>query len=218
MLPRFGDPDIYPSVRFRAPELPSLHRVPRGGSPASTVLLSSLTSRHPSAQSRLPLSWTYRLCAPDSLLRPEDALGRKPGSLVSRGPSPALLRRRWQDLPGSWSDPGSRMPCSLTPVGLLAPGHCGAGVLSPLSETWTTPTTRAFRGSFTRPPTSLSTLRRRPRGISPRKTRFRLVANLCRAGFSPAGSQLKGFRSVDNCLHRFPLSQAYPGALRLTHV
>jgi hypothetical protein len=75
-----------------------------------------------------------------------------------------------------------------------------------------TPTTRAFRGSFTRPSASLSTLRRRPYGIGPRKTRFRLVANLCRAGFSPAGFPLKGFRSVDYCLHRFLLSQASPGA------
>jgi hypothetical protein len=57
------------------------------------------------------------------------------------------------------------MPCSLTPVRLLVPGHCGTGVLSPFDTTWTTPTTSAFRGSFTRPPTSLSTLRRRPCGI-----------------------------------------------------
>jgi hypothetical protein len=89
------------------------------------------------------------------------------------------------------------------------------GVLPPLETTRTTPTTRAFRGSFTRPSASLSTLRRRPYGIYPRKTRFRLVASLCRAGFSPAGSHLKGFRSVDGRLHRFPLSQAYPGAQSL---
>ena len=31
-------------------------------------------------------------------------------------------------------------------------------------------------------------------------------------GFAPAGSHLKGFRSVSYCLHRFPLSQAWPGA------
>jgi hypothetical protein len=57
------------------------------------------------------------------------------------------------------------MPCSLTPVGLLVPGHCGTGVLSPLDVTRTTPTTCAFRGSITRLPASLSTLRRRPCGI-----------------------------------------------------
>jgi hypothetical protein len=69
-------------------------------------------------------------------------------------------------------------------------------VLPPLVTTRTASTTRSFRGSIARPPTSLSTLRRRPYEISPRKTRFRLVANLCRAGFSPAGSHLKGFRFV----------------------
>ena len=52
----------------------------------------------------------------------------------------------------------------------------------------------------------------------PRKTRFRLVANLYRAGFGPAGSPPRGFRSGDDCLHRFPLSQAYPGAQRLAPI
>lgn len=47
-------------------------------------------------------------------------------------------------------------------------------------------------------------------------TRSRLVANLYRAGFGPDGSHLKGFGSVDACLHRFPLSQAYPGAQPLS--
>src|SRR5829696_3423211 len=64
------------------------------------------------------------------------------------------------------------------------PGPYGEGVLSPLGTTRTTPTTRAFRGSIARPSASLSTLRRRPYGIGPRKTRFRLVASLCRAGFT----------------------------------
>ncbi len=141
---------------------------------------------------------------------------RKPGPLVSRDPHRLFLRRKWRDLPGSWGDPSNRMPCSRTPVGLLSPGHSSGRVLSPLEETRTTPTTCAFRGSITRPSVSLSTLRRRPYGMSPRKTRFRLVASLCRAGFVPAGSPMRGFRSVDCRLHRFPLSQAYPGALPLS--
>ena len=133
MLPRFGDPDIYPSVRFRAPGPPSLHRVPRDGSPASAVLKGPLTSRYPSGQARLPLTQPYRLCArPIRSCGLWEPPGRRPGSLVSRDPHRLSLRRRWQDLPGSWGDPGGRMPCSLTPVGLLAPGRYGAGVLSPL--------------------------------------------------------------------------------------
>ena len=94
MPPRFSDPDIFPSVRFRAPELPSLHRVPGVGSPASAVLRSSLTSSHPSGQARLPLTRPYRLCARQlSLLRHVGAPGRKPGSLVSRDPHRLFLRR-----------------------------------------------------------------------------------------------------------------------------
>ena len=45
--------------------------------------------------------------------------------------------------------------------------------------------------------------------MSPRKTRLRLAANLYRAGFAPAGSPPRGFRSVDCCLHHFLLSQAF---------
>ncbi|MGH9381893.1 MAG: RES family NAD+ phosphorylase [Thermoanaerobaculia bacterium] len=84
-------------------------------------------------------------------------------------------------------------------------------MLSLFNSTRTTPTTHSFRGSITRPRPSLSTLRRRPHE-RPRKTRLRLVASLYRAGFAPAGSHLKGFRSADCCLHRFLLPQAYPGA------
>ncbi len=44
---------------------------------------------------------------------------------------------------------------------------------------------------------------------APRKTRFRLVASLCRTGCDPWGL----LRSVSaHHLHGFPLSQAYPGA------
>lgn len=42
--------------------------------------------------------------------------------------------------------------------------------------------------------------------------------NLYRAGFAPAGFHLKGFRIVSYCLHRFPLSQAWPGAQTLAPV
>lgn len=166
MLPRFGDPDIYPSVRFRDPELPSLHRVPRVGSPVSAVLRSSLTSRHPSGRARLP-SPGRTACAPARFALA--ACGRPLAArLVFGQPEPhrRSLRRKWRDLPGSWGNPRGRMPRSLTPVGLLTPGHCGAEVLSPLDITGTTPTTRSFRGSIARPSASLSTLRRRPRGSS----------------------------------------------------
>jgi hypothetical protein len=53
--------------------------------------------------------------------------------------------------------------------------------------------TTYFRGSITRPAHSLSTLRRRPRG-RPRKTRFRLAINLCRAARTTPPGASGGFR------------------------
>lgn len=94
------------------------------------------------------------------------------------------------------------MPCSLTPVGLLAPGHCGEGVLSPLDVTRTTPTTKCLsRLIHTAFGFAVYASQAPLRDIGPRKTRFRLVASLCRAGLSPAGSHLRGFRSVDACVY-----------------
>src|SRR3712207_904580 len=118
MLPRFSDPDIYPLVRFRVPELPSLRRVPRVGSPASAVLLSSLTPYHPSGRARLP-SPNRTACAP-----PEFALaawGRpRPQAWVFGlpEPSPALSSAEMTGAPRFLEGPSGRMPCSLTPVGL----------------------------------------------------------------------------------------------------
>ena len=51
----------------------------------------------------------------------------------------------------------------------------------------------ASRGSIAWLALSLSTLRGMGCPTAARKTRFRLVAGLCRAGLSPAGSALKGF-------------------------
>lgn len=209
MLPRFSDPDIFPSLGSvsRSP-LPSTGSR-RVGSPASSVLRGSLTPRRPSRPTPVSLAWRYRLCV--RLVRSRGAWtppDRGPGSLVSRDPHRLLLRRKRRGLPGSWGDPPGPMPCSLTPAGPSPPGHTAARVLSRPDNTGTTPTTRAFRGSITRPQPSLSTLRRRPCGISPRKTRLQLVASLCRAGFAPAGSPPRGFRSAGYCLHGFLPSQA----------
>ena len=123
--------------------------------------------------------------------------GHEPGSLVSRDPHRLLLRWRLRGLPGSWGDPRGPMPCSLTPAGLSPPGHYDGESAVALTTTWTTPAIRTFRGSITRLQPSLSTLRRRPHGMSPRKTRLRLVASLYRTGFAPAGSPSEGFSSVD---------------------
>lgn len=65
-----------------------------------------------------------------------------------------------------------------------------------------------FRGSIARPWHSLSTLRGEGRP-SPRKTRFRLPARLCRAGFvNPQGSDER-FLSFES----LPPLLSFPGAM-----
>ena len=83
-------------------------------------------------------------------------------------------------------------PCSPTPVRPNMPGHCGVSAWSPrLTRARTL--TMIFRGSIARPWHSLSTLRSEGHP-SPRKTRFRLPAKLCRAGFVTRRVPMKGFR------------------------
>ncbi len=122
-------------------------------------------------------------------------------------PPASFPRRRW-DLPGSWMDPCARAPLS-DPGGISAPGHFRRLDAAARKVTAPAPSSIPFeaqsRGSLTR------CLRFEERSCHvPRKTRFRLVASLCRAGFSPAGSTSEGFRSR---YIAFPLPQAYPGAI-----
>lgn len=82
--------------------------------------------------------------------------------------------------------PNVNMPCSPTPAGRCMPGVHGMPILPSAASTTSAPACWFYRGSITRPIDSLSTLhpiRYRTR----RKTRFRLVANLYRVGFSPTG-------------------------------
>ena len=89
-------------------------------------------------------------------------------------------------------------PCSSTPAGPVTPGHHGVPTRSPRTTRARTPA-MIFRGSIARPGHSLSTLRTESR-LSPRKTRFRLLARLCRAGFvNPQGSN-----------ERFPSFESLP--------
>src|SRR6266511_5445367 len=64
MLPRFGDPDIFPSFGSVSRRLLSLHRVPRDGSPASSVLWSLSDFPPPVWPSSVAFAGPYRLCAP----------------------------------------------------------------------------------------------------------------------------------------------------------
>ena len=63
------------------------------------------------------------------------------------------------------------------PGGTGTPGHFGVAMLPSASGTASAPTNSEFRGSITRPASSLSTLRS-VGSRTPRKTRFRLLASL----------------------------------------
>ncbi len=122
------------------------------------------------------------------------------GALVFRAPEPELS----VETDGSPRFPGTPRvpwPCSPTPAEPNTPGHCDVSAWSPrLTRTRTS--ARSFRGSIARPWHSLSTLRSEGRP-SPRKTRFRLPARLCRAGFvHPQGSD-----------ERFPSFESLPPLL-----
>jgi hypothetical protein len=130
---------------------------------------------------------------------PVDSLSQEAGRLAPASPGlcspvahPAAFPRRHWGLPGSWADPCARAPLS-DPGGTSAPGHCGASMLPVTYISAPAPTIGSFealsRGIRTR------CLRFAGRvAPPPRKTRFRLVASLCRAGLPPAGSATEGFR------------------------
>lgn len=79
------------------------------------------------------------------------------------------------------------------PVPQSAPHHLAARRCCPRSSKRRGPQQHvSFRGSITRPQRSLSTLRSPPHD-DPRKTRLRLVANLCRAGLGYPPGYVQGF-------------------------
>jgi hypothetical protein len=129
------------------------------------------------------------------------------GELIFRFPS----RKMTVETAGSLRFPGDPhvpSPCSWTPVG---PKH-----VRPLRRVGAAPACvngggsreYSFRGSITRHWDSLSTLR--SEGLpSPRKTRFRLLAKLYRAGFVHPQNRYERFPSSS----LFLLSRALPDAM-----
>ena len=106
--------------------VPSRLRLERGrrfGSPASSVTMKRSDSPSPFPPRFVAFAWRYPGRTRCSLPWPPDA----PATgleLVTRCSRRDLPRRR-RGLPGSWGTPVS-VPCSSTPAGSPAPGHCGA--------------------------------------------------------------------------------------------
>lgn len=97
-----------------------------------------------------------------------------------------LLWWKVSGLPGSWTAPMSTCPALRPRRDGACPAYTACPYCLPQRQQRRLPLARFYRGSITRPIDSLSTLhpiRYRTR----RKTRFRLVANLYRVGFSPTG-------------------------------
>ncbi len=168
-----------PMLRPRLPSTGSLG----DGSPASTVLRLLRLPLPPSAQFPLPpVPRSARLFATH---RVTDTITCEPGRFGKPAPSRHFSAVAG-GLPGSWVTHCVRLPCSPTPVGTTAQANTGRGCC----RRWFDddgPPHCLFRGCITQLPHSLSTLRS-GHCWTPRKTRFRLVANLFRAGFGPAGS------------------------------
>jgi len=122
----------------------------------------------------------------------------------------AVLRRRWQGLPGSGRDPSGRMPCSLTPAEPSRQALCGARVLSPFRYTRTTPAKVSLSRLDHTASAPAVYASQAPLRCHPRKTRFRLAANLCRAGLITRQVPFRKVSdSADFRLQRLPPSPGF---------
>jgi len=165
----------------------------RVSSPASSVLRGVPTPCRPSRRTSLPSLGGTALCARRSLPSPAERGRRRPGDLcqpASPRSGSACGGGRASQVPG---EPHCVHALLSDPGGTSTPGHLGASVLPSAIVTTSAPTIRMFRGSITRPAHSLSTLRHHGRPW-PRKTRFRLLAKLCRAGLVTRWVPVQGFR------------------------
>ena len=138
---------------------PSLHGVPRDGSPASTILWDAPTPRRPSRPVRIlhePIPPCRPWFAPLGRGRPTGGQG------VVGSRLPSGLTMETSGALRFLGNPGGHCPCSSTPAGS---GRLSGPRVSCLTRPPHTSRTRAprvfhFRGSITRPLTWLSTLRR----------------------------------------------------------
>ena len=197
--------DFHPLVKQLA-SLRSLHGVPRGGSPASKVLRDAPTPLHPSRRTSLP-SLGGIPAAPAVRSRGRRVQPAAGLELVTRG-SRRDLPRRWRGLPGSWRTP-VLVPCSPTPAGSHAPGHCGAATRPSVTLRTSAPAMMTISG-LNHTARSLAVYASQP-GLPRHHARLAsgYWPSSAGRGWLPAGSQ----RKVSAC--GFPLSQAFPGALKL---
>ena len=171
---------------------PSLHGVPRDGSPASTILWDAPTPRRPSRPVRFFTSRYYRVAC--GLL--PSVVGVPPGARELSVPvSPSGLTMETSGPLRFLGNPGGHCPCSSTPAGS---GRLSGPRVSCLTRPPPVSTTKApsglyFRGSITRPLTSLSTLRRMGRPTTTQDS-LRAAGPALPGGIRTRRVSAKGFR------------------------
>jgi len=176
---------------------PSLHGVRKGRSPASSLLWSTATPCRPSRRASFPSLGDTTVSSVVRPRRPRTWAADQPG-VGKPGLRPALRWRR-QGLPSSRE---TRMIIRHVPPTPVWPGTL---VGPSVANAWRGPrdwprrrlTTRKFRGSITQRLIALSTLRSDGHP-PPRKTRFRLLARLCRTGLVTRRVSMKGFTFWDD--------------------
>lgn len=159
------------------------------GSPASPVLRGAPTPCRPFRLAPVPLAGRYRYALASSL--PWDQALRPTGQGFGEPVSPLRCpSRKRQGLPGSSGTPCAHALFS-DPGGTSAPGHSSASVLPSALSTASAPTINPLSGLH-HTAWTLAVYASPPGLPGQRKTRFRLLAKLCRAGFRlPAGFQYR---------------------------
>lgn len=169
---------------------PSLDRVPWSEFPDfhGTMQMLRLPDRRPGAL-RLH-SRPGTTLARGSLPRLAGTRRRGPGILTSGIPDRIKMERPGP--PRFLENPDANMPCSQTPMGPARQAITACRCCLPQLSRRRLPQSLSLRGSITRPVRFLCTLRT-VRYRTPRNTRFRLLAGLCRVGMVTHWVPVKGF-------------------------
>ena len=123
-------------------------------------------------------------------------------------PLPASQVRRQQDLPSSRRTSSMHALLTSDPGGTGAPGHSAITILPSAGDTASAPTISEFRGSITRPTSSLSTLRS---GGYPNATQDSLPGGgqPYPGGTRPAGSVRKVSETTTHLMSSLPPSPSF---------
>ena len=122
---------------------------------------------------------------------------------ASLSPKATLLEWKRPGLSSSWGTP-VYVPCSQTPAGPSRQADCGASVQPSALGTASAPAIRFFRGSITRPPHPLSTLRRMDHSTTTQDSLPAAGQALPGRMLTPAGFQRKVSTMSHNIASPFP--------------